>query len=47
MKIDTKSEFGKRAARRLKDELIYWLVTTAPDGTPQPGVGPLGTGRRS
>jgi len=22
MKIDTKSEFGKRAARRLKDELI-------------------------
>ncbi|HEY7138650.1 MAG TPA: TIGR03667 family PPOX class F420-dependent oxidoreductase [Methylomirabilota bacterium] len=36
MKIDTKSEFGKRAARRLKDELIYWLVTTGPDGTPQP-----------
>ena len=36
MKIDTQSEFGKRAARRLKDELIYWLVTTAPDGTPQP-----------
>ena len=36
MKIDTKSEFGKRAARRLKDELIYWLVTTGADGTPQP-----------
>jgi PPOX class probable F420-dependent enzyme len=36
MKIDTKTEFGKRAARRLKDELIYWLVTTGPDGTPQP-----------
>jgi PPOX class probable F420-dependent enzyme len=36
MKIDTKSEFGKRATRRLKDELIYWLVTTGPDGTPQP-----------
>jgi len=36
MKIDTKSEFGKRAARRLKDELIYWLVTTGSDGTPQP-----------
>jgi len=36
MKIDTKSEFGKRAARRLKDELIYWLVTIGSDGTPQP-----------
>jgi PPOX class probable F420-dependent enzyme len=36
MKIDTKSEFGARAARRLRDELIYWLVTVGPDGTPQP-----------
>jgi PPOX class probable F420-dependent enzyme len=36
MKIDTKSEFGARASRRLKDELIYWLVTTGSDGTPQP-----------
>ena len=36
MKIDTKSEFGGRAARRLGDELIYWLVTVGPDGTPQP-----------
>ena len=36
MHIDTASEFGGRAARRLKDELIYWLVTVAPDGTPQP-----------
>jgi PPOX class probable F420-dependent enzyme len=36
MKIDTKSEFGKRATRRLKDELIYWLATTGSDGTPQP-----------
>ena len=36
MKIDTKSEFGARATRRLREELIYWLVTVAPDGTPQP-----------
>jgi PPOX class probable F420-dependent enzyme len=36
MKIDTKSEFGARASRRLRDELIYWLVTIGPDGTPQP-----------
>jgi PPOX class probable F420-dependent enzyme len=36
MRIDTSSEFGGRAARRLKDELIYWLVTTGADGTPQP-----------
>ena len=36
MKIDTTSEFGKRAARRLREDLIYWLVTTDPDGTPQP-----------
>jgi PPOX class probable F420-dependent enzyme len=36
MRIDTGSEFGGRAARRLKDELIYWLVTTGADGAPQP-----------
>ena len=35
MRIDTGSEFGGRAARRLRDELIYWLVTVGPDGTPQ------------
>jgi PPOX class probable F420-dependent enzyme len=36
MRIDTGSEFGARAARRLKDQLIYWLVTVGPDDTPQP-----------
>ena len=36
MKVDTASEFGKRATRRLRDEMIYWLVTVGPDGTPQP-----------
>jgi PPOX class probable F420-dependent enzyme len=36
MRFDTNTEFGARAARRLRDDLIYWLVTTGPDGTPQP-----------
>src|SRR5262249_54813779 len=36
MKIDTKSEFGKRAERRLRDEMIYWLVTGDATGTPPP-----------
>src|SRR5262245_49800092 len=36
MKIDTTSEFGKRAARRLRDKMIYWLVTVDAGGTPQP-----------
>jgi PPOX class probable F420-dependent enzyme len=36
MRIDTSTEFGARAARRLREELIYWLVTVAADGTPQP-----------
>jgi PPOX class probable F420-dependent enzyme len=36
MRIDTSSEFGARAARRLRDDLIYWLVTIGPDGMPQP-----------
>jgi PPOX class probable F420-dependent enzyme len=36
MRIDTNTEFGARAARRLREDLIYWLVTTGPDGTPQP-----------
>ena len=36
MRIDTGSEFGKRAARRLRDEMIYWLVTVDAAGTPQP-----------
>jgi PPOX class probable F420-dependent enzyme len=36
MRIDTSSEFGGRAARRLRDDLIYWLVTVGRDGAPQP-----------
>lgn len=36
MRIDTASDFGKRAARRFRDEMIYWLVTVDAAGTPQP-----------
>lgn len=36
MQIDTSNEFGARVARRLNDEPIGWLTTTAADGTPQP-----------
>ena len=36
MQIDTSSEFGARVARRLNDEPMGWLTTTAADGTPQP-----------
>jgi PPOX class probable F420-dependent enzyme len=34
--IDTDTEFGARAARRLRKDLIAWLVTVSADGTPQP-----------
>lgn len=33
--IDTSSEFGARAARRLRQEAIAWLVTVGGDLTPQ------------
>lgn len=36
MRIDTSTAFGARAARRLREELIYWLVTVGADGAPQP-----------
>jgi PPOX class probable F420-dependent enzyme len=35
MDIDTSTEFGQRAARRLRDETIGWLVTVGPDSTPR------------
>jgi len=34
--LDESTEFGARAARRLREELIGWLTTVDPDGTPQP-----------
>jgi PPOX class probable F420-dependent enzyme len=34
--IDTSTAFGERAARRIGDELVAWLVTVSPAGAPQP-----------
>ena len=34
--FDTSTEFGSRVARRLREELIIWLVMVGPDGIPEP-----------
>ena len=34
--LDTSTEFGERAACRLREEKLAWLTTVAPGGTPQP-----------
>ncbi len=34
--LDVSTEFGARADRRLRDELIGWLVTVNPAGAPVP-----------
>src|SRR5215213_7426515 len=34
--IDFSSELGARAQERLTTELVIWLTTAAPSGTPQP-----------
>jgi PPOX class probable F420-dependent enzyme len=34
--LDPSSEFGARAARRLREEKLAWLTTVGPNGTPQP-----------
>jgi PPOX class probable F420-dependent enzyme len=34
--IDPGTEFGARVERRLREDMIGWLVTVAADGTPQP-----------
>lgn len=34
--IDTTTPFGQRAARRLREEGLGWLVTVSPAGQPQP-----------
>jgi len=34
--IDESTEFGARAARRLREELLAWLTTVDSRGTPQP-----------
>ena len=34
--IDEETEFGARAARRLREEHLAWLTTVSPSGAPQP-----------
>ena len=34
--IDPSTDKGARASRWLKDDVVAWLVTVAPDGTPVP-----------
>jgi PPOX class probable F420-dependent enzyme len=34
--IDESTEFGARAARRLREDSLAWLVTVRADGTPDP-----------
>jgi PPOX class probable F420-dependent enzyme len=34
--LDETTEFGARAARRLREEIIGWLTTVTPEGQPQP-----------
>ena len=34
--IDPETEFGARCARRLREDMIAWLITAGGDGTPQP-----------
>lgn len=34
--LDEGTDFGARAARRLREERLAWLVTVSPRGTPQP-----------
>jgi PPOX class probable F420-dependent enzyme len=34
--LDERTEFGERASRRLREELLAWLTTVSPRGTPQP-----------
>jgi PPOX class probable F420-dependent enzyme len=34
--LDASTEFGQRAARRLREAIIGWLTTITPDGAPRP-----------
>lgn len=33
---DPATEYGQAVCRRLRGELVIWLTTAAPSGTPQP-----------
>jgi PPOX class probable F420-dependent enzyme len=34
--IDQRTEFGARAARRLREEVVVWMTTVTPGGSPLP-----------
>jgi PPOX class probable F420-dependent enzyme len=34
--IDQSTEFGARAARHLRDEIVVWMTTVTPTGSPLP-----------
>jgi PPOX class probable F420-dependent enzyme len=34
--LDTSTSFGARVRKRLNDEIVVWLTTVDPSGTPQP-----------
>jgi PPOX class probable F420-dependent enzyme len=34
--LDETTEFGARAGRRLREDIIGWLTTVSPEGAPQP-----------
>jgi PPOX class probable F420-dependent enzyme len=34
--IDESTEFGARAARHLRDEIVVWMTTVSPSGAPLP-----------
>jgi PPOX class probable F420-dependent enzyme len=34
--IDENTEFGARAARRLREEIVVWMTTVTPAGSPVP-----------
>src|ERR1700730_1561104 len=36
--LDLNSDFGARVARRLRDDLVIWLVTGGRSGVPQPSL---------
>ena len=36
LRIDPSTDFGARVERRLRDEIVIWLVTVGPSGAPEP-----------
>jgi PPOX class probable F420-dependent enzyme len=36
MLIDNSTAYGQRVEERLRDDIVIWLTTVRPDGTPEP-----------